>query len=218
MIGIYLIAHDSSKKVYIGSTTLSFKRRFIAHRSRLRTNTHDNPGLQATVNKYGMGGLSFNILEIVDDLSNIYGREQYWLDFYNKFGETFNCGKVAKNPMIGHAHSKEFKKYLSNINSGEGNPNYGRVWSKQVRKRMSISAKNRKPRIWTKEARKNLGNAMAKEYPAFINRVTGEIIPSGNNLRKLCQKKNLNYPRMIDVKNNKRKSHADWILFKEEKK
>lgn len=51
--GVYLILNLVNRKFYIGSTIVSFKKRFRDHKRKLTQNKHGNIHLQSAWNKYG---------------------------------------------------------------------------------------------------------------------------------------------------------------------
>ena len=73
-IGVYKIILNN--KIYIGSTNVGFRRRFLQH-------TNENNLIKTTYNMLKNGG-TFNILEICNGLSEkeIRDKEQYYIDQY----------------------------------------------------------------------------------------------------------------------------------------
>jgi group I intron endonuclease len=76
--GIYKITNKKNGKIYVGSS-LNIYKRWWYHAERLNNNTHTNPHLQASWNKYGGNNFCFSIIEIVN-ADNLLEREQYWID------------------------------------------------------------------------------------------------------------------------------------------
>lgn len=64
--GVYIITCLSSKKIYIGSTTMTFLKRYHHHSNQLSRNNHKNQYLQNSYNKYGKDEFTYDILEICD--------------------------------------------------------------------------------------------------------------------------------------------------------
>lgn len=62
---IYQIKNLVNNKVYIGQT-FNIENRFNTHVQQLNTNTHINPHLQSSFNKYGMDNFKFSILLKID--------------------------------------------------------------------------------------------------------------------------------------------------------
>ena len=79
MVGyIYKITNKITHQNYIGQT-IDIQRRKRTHRNRLNNNTHDNPKLQASWNKYGQDNFEFeswefqiNTLQELDQLECEY--------------------------------------------------------------------------------------------------------------------------------------------------
>jgi hypothetical protein len=80
--GIYAIKNIVDDRVYIGSTSDSFKRRWYNHKYTLGKNTHGNRHLQNSWNKHGEDAFEFSVIEGVDDGKLLSEREQYWIDYY----------------------------------------------------------------------------------------------------------------------------------------
>lgn len=113
--GIYKI-YSKAGHLYIGSST-QIKRRFLAHKSMLENDKHDNKKLQHYYNKYGTASLSFEVVELCHKLSLIE-IEQAYIDSYNPY---FNICKVAgatygQTPWKGRHHTSEVKKRISESN------------------------------------------------------------------------------------------------------
>lgn len=108
-LGIYKISHiDKSDLFYIGSASGTFNgkkcqkgfyRRFLEHLKALENKKHDSKYLQNVVNKYGIEGIRFEILEIVetDDRKVILEREQHYLDLLSP---AYNSSKTARCPTV----------------------------------------------------------------------------------------------------------------------
>ena len=77
--GVYIFKNKINGKCYIGSTVMSFKKRFNHHVYHLRENKHKNSHFQNAWNKYGEDSFEFNILEICPK-DKCLEREQYHLD------------------------------------------------------------------------------------------------------------------------------------------
>jgi len=107
----------------------------------------------------------------------------------------------------------------------------GKVKSDEHRKKLSIALKGRRlseeMRHKLSAIRKEMGDiasmqciaaaveVLSKPYPAFIHQITGEIIPTGYNLCKLCREKGLLQSSMCAVKNGRRHHHRGWTLLKD---
>jgi group I intron endonuclease len=117
-LGIYKITHLSKKDIfYIGSASGTFNgkkcqkgfyRRFLEHLHFLEHDKHTSKYLQNVVNKYGIEGIRFEILEIVEteDRKVILEREQYYLDTLKP---AYNSSTTAKCPTVPYTEERKRK-------------------------------------------------------------------------------------------------------------
>ena len=77
--GVYIFKNKINGKCYIGSTIMTFKKRFDHHVCHLRENKHKNKHFQNAWNKYGEDSFEYDILEICPK-DKCLEREQYYLD------------------------------------------------------------------------------------------------------------------------------------------
>lgn len=105
--GVYKITCKPTNKVYIGSTSQSFIKRFWQHEYELLKNKHKNPYLQYAFNKHGKENFNYEILEICSE--SILDREQFWMEKYNSTNKDigFNINTLASG---GDQFSKEVLK------------------------------------------------------------------------------------------------------------
>jgi len=133
------------------------------------------------------------------------------MDGYREKGyELYNCGIVAERPMENRKHTPEARQKMSEARQGKKHPLWGKSLSDETRRKMSAASLG-KPK--TKEHSRRVGEARARLYPAFFNHGTGEIIPAGRNLAKLCRERGLDGSCMWCVANGKRPRHAGWELL-----
>lgn len=132
--GIYSITNSINNKIYIGSA-VCIKQRFIEHKSDLKRQKH-NKRLQNFVNKYGIGVLKFNTVELVLDVNDLIGREQFWIDHYESWRSKkgFNICKVAGSTLglkMPDSHKDACRKrMLGNKHS------VGRKWTEEEKKKI----------------------------------------------------------------------------------
>lgn len=102
--GIYCIRNTNNNKVYIGSSR-NIEGRWRVHRSKLNLNKHHSQHLQLSYNL----GFSFvyEILEIVEDLSQLEIREQYWVDHYQSYKSDFGYNAVRTVSAINPSRMRE---------------------------------------------------------------------------------------------------------------
>ena len=89
--GVYQIRNTINGKVYIGSTTMTFQKRFWHHYHCLKTNKHKNLYLQRAWNKYGEENFIFEILSVCKK-SDCFIKEQEYLD---KISFKYNINPLA---------------------------------------------------------------------------------------------------------------------------
>jgi group I intron endonuclease len=117
--GVYKITHVQKPELfYIGSASSynnkkiqkGFYIRFYHHLKDLRNNKHNSKYLQNVVNKYGIEGIRFEILEIIEstDRKLILEREQYYLDTLKP---VYNSSTTARCPTV--PFTEERKKAIS---------------------------------------------------------------------------------------------------------
>lgn len=129
--GVYLIYHiQYPNKTYVGSTSSTYKyggfyHRFNDHYRELNNNNHYNEKLQNVVNKYGLSGIKFLVLEEYPS-ELCLGMEQYYINIFDPY---YNINKNASNSM-GYKHKKEFlEKRRSKIVQYDLNGNFIKVYS-----------------------------------------------------------------------------------------
>lgn len=127
--GVYIIRNLVNGKCYIGSTVMTFEKRYSHHSSRLNLNKHKNKHLQNAWNKYGENNFEFDILEICEK-ENCIIREQYYLDtileadkYVNNISSVFKDIGYNMNPYATYVppsdketiekRTKTFKEYVS---------------------------------------------------------------------------------------------------------
>lgn len=149
--GIYSITNLNNGKIYIGSS-VDVRSRFSQHKSGLRKSNHHNRYLQRAWDKYGEGCFEFKVIEVVEDVSVILEREQYWIDKYESYdssigynisptaGNTTGCmhtdesRKKISEAKKGFKHTDEFKKFIGECNSK-------RIITDETRSKLSESKK-----------------------------------------------------------------------------
>ena len=103
---VYAIRQTSTGRVYVGSSVFIYFR-WHKHRELLRKGRHDSCYMQAAYDQDGLEGLVFEILQIVEDISNIRLYEQEWTDKLEAYGpkglnaapSAFNCKGVRTHPL-----------------------------------------------------------------------------------------------------------------------
>jgi group I intron endonuclease len=116
LCGVYLILCGGNGKVYIGSAKdpeerWYGKRKGCGHLQALRKGEHYNTYLQRAFNKYGEASFNFRILELHNNRTEAYVREQYYLDSFQtwnrKIGFNQNTRAIGFNVEAAKAASKK---------------------------------------------------------------------------------------------------------------
>lgn len=95
--GIYKITNKLNNKVYIGQS-IDIEKRWEAHKF---YSYNEKTALQLAFKKYGVSNFNFEIIEKCDK-EKLNEREQYWIKFYNSYGENgynMNFGGENKNSL-----------------------------------------------------------------------------------------------------------------------
>lgn len=110
--GVYMIKNLLNNKVYIGSTKMTFKRRYSEHFRKLISNSHHNMYLNNSVKKHGIENFEFSIIEIIDksSLTYIRERESFFINYFNATKHGYNISDITLSPPI----NTEVKKKISN--------------------------------------------------------------------------------------------------------
>jgi group I intron endonuclease len=124
--GVYKIVNGVNGKFYIGSSN-NVRNRWQTHRTRLKSNSHENIHLQSAVNQYGIENFSL-VLERELPSSNpdlILEEEQKLLDKWVGTESCYNLNdRVDKlygihNPMYGKHHSHTTLEVMSRHRKGK---------------------------------------------------------------------------------------------------
>lgn len=110
---IYAIVNQATRDMYVGSA-VAVNRRWAVHKSKLRANTHHCRHLQNAFRKYGDDAFDWEIIEFVEDKTQLIAREQFWIDF---FKPAYNKRKIA-NSCLGLKRSDEARSRMAAAQTG----------------------------------------------------------------------------------------------------
>jgi hypothetical protein len=82
IIGVYVIINTITGDMYIGSS-VNINNRLLQHIEALKTGTHHNYKLQNAFDIYGYENFKFEILETVNDTSQLPFREYHYISLYH---------------------------------------------------------------------------------------------------------------------------------------
>ncbi len=212
---------EISKFVYIGKSNAPCER-FKDHMK-----CADNAGLREFVEERGTGSFELIILEKIGfSVSREWGkREKFWIKKFREEGHPL-CNKndgggglaehteetivkmseATKKYYETHVgywtdkhHTEETKTKISRASSGENHSMFGEHHTEEAK---------------AKIGKANIGNEYsAKPHPAFYNTSTGEYIPEGINLAKMCREYGLSCDVMGALRRKERTlSNCGWKL------
>lgn len=95
--GVYLINCIANGKFYVGSS-INVRNRLKQHYAGVTQGKAVNRHLQHAWDKYGAEAFFVEILESVENRTNLFDREQYWIDRLNAVKQGFNISATACRP------------------------------------------------------------------------------------------------------------------------
>ncbi len=116
--GIYLIINLYNNKFYVGSSKNLWERK-LNHFRDLKNQKHKNIYLQNSYNKHDKEYFTMVMIERVEDKKDLINREQYWIDTLDACNKeiAYNICPNAES-KLGHKHSEETKKKMSEVRKG----------------------------------------------------------------------------------------------------
>lgn len=231
-IGVYKIYHVEYKPeevVYIGSTSVKrgntirqgFRLRWLTHLKDLKQKSHCNSYLSNIVNKYGIEGLRFEIVEVCEP-DECIEKEQYWIDYYDSYNKGYNAAPKASStlgfkmyenvvikrciPIIQYSLNGDFVKewksradikrklgFLFNPQfTQKGYQAYGFQWRKKT-ENYPLKIEPYKNKLCFKILCYNKEGEFLKEYQSILDASLQLEIPTGNISRALKSKTGLSY-------------------------
>lgn len=162
---IYAYTNLESGRMYIGQT-IDPERRFKEHlTANYKQGWHID--YQNNPDKYEYSIIEMNVPE--DKLDE---REIYWISFFDTYNNGYNLNEGGGG-IRGYRHTEETKKKMSDNNTGESNPFYGKHHTEESKKKMSESLAGKT--AWNK------GQKMSDE---FTKKVSNSLIGNTRHLGK----------------------------------
>ena len=183
IFGIYQI--ELNNKIYIGSTTSSFKSRWSQHLSDFKKG-RNSPHMQNAYNKYGDSTLKFSILKIVKRKEDCIPREQYYIDTLKP---QYNICQIAGS-CLGVVHTEETKRKMSEANKGK-------IISEETKRKMREAKKGRK---LSEEHKRKIGvaikgNIHTEETKRKMSEASKGIICSEETRKKMSMAAKLSWAK-----------------------
>ncbi len=112
MQGVYKIENINNGKKYIGSSK-DIEKRFYQHKQELKNKTHHSVKLQNAWSKAKNKDIFlFDVVEVVDDISALKEREQYYIDLFDAYYGGYNCSLKVDNPRYAKKNLDKKRKAL----------------------------------------------------------------------------------------------------------
>lgn len=112
MTGIYKITNRSSGRFYIGSA-IDCQQRWHTHLHLLRRGRHPNPMLMAVFKSAGEAGLAFEVVEVIERLTDLIVAEQRHIDTAIAAGHAIYNIRLLAGSQLGFRHSAESRAKMS---------------------------------------------------------------------------------------------------------
>lgn len=120
---IYKATNLINKKVYIGLTTKSLKRRKQCH----YTHINDNFKFHQALKKYNKNNFIWEEIDNASNIEELKEKEKYWIEKYDSYNNGYNSTLGGDGGgMLNKKHSNKTKQNLSNKMKGENNPFYNK--------------------------------------------------------------------------------------------
>lgn len=190
---VYIHITPNGKR-YVGLTTQKLANRWNSGKGYRKQKL-----FMRAIEKYGWDNIEHIVYE-VDSQKEMMYLEAYLIRYYNTTDKRYgyNITPGGEHPT-GYSLSEETKKKLR-MRMGEKHPNYGRKWSEEVRKRMSLGKLGKKPTPEVKEKRrKHLIDAIGVPVQQFTkdgilineyNTITEASVSTGvnnSNINECCK-------------------------------
>jgi group I intron endonuclease len=157
---IYAIVNNVTRDMYVGSA-VAVNRRWNAHGRDLVKQCHYNTRLQRAYDKYGANAFDWEIIQFVDNKTELIAREQFWMDF---FKPVYNGRPVANSPL-GTKHSAETRAKMSAAAKKKVFTEAHRQNISKAKKGICTTSDNQKKRL----SELNKGKVLSAETKAKIS-------------------------------------------------
>jgi group I intron endonuclease len=174
--GIYGFLCQSNNKLYIGSS-IDLSTRFNNHIKGFKSNIL----LQRAINKYNLQDFYFIIFEYCEP-EELLSREQFYLD---EIKPEFNILKTAGS-LLGYKHTEESIAKMSEIKTGQNNPNFGITPTAETKALISETKKGENNPMFGKtgESHPRFGTTHSAESIAKISAAKKGKSPSAETIAK----------------------------------
>lgn len=131
-------------KYYIGSSN-NIQRRWRNHKVELNANRHCNPYLQSAWNKYGSDKFEFNVIEYLNNESEIVEKEQIYINKTNCLSPKGYNSKPLAGSNFGWIPTIETRRKMSDSHKGKRTQPIGYKHSNETILKLKNKRKNKTP-------------------------------------------------------------------------
>lgn len=206
--GVYAIKNLKDGKVYVGSTSQGFRKRFGEHRKRLRAGTHKNRHLQEAWARDGAESFAFSVLEVVTDMDSLLSVEAAWMARtqcwdnnrgYNFRKEPHSNRGIKLGPQSPETIARRSAAMTGRIVSEETRaklrarpPRRGFKPSEEQKRAISLALKGRRPHAYSEEWRaknsaSHKGLKMPPRSPEHSARISEALRRRGGTAKALTE-------------------------------
>lgn len=196
-------------KIYIGQT-INPKRRKYYYKNLISFKQHIK--LYNSCKKNGW--IPFDYFEVIDEIvtdsikTMLNEKEKYWIKYYNSFNNGLNCNEGG-NGNIGHKHSKETKRKLSESAKG-------RKHSEETKKIIGEASKGRKhseesKKLMSKIKKERMNNNTKLKISIGLKGNKNGVGNKGRSKKIICLTNNKIYESIKDAA-NELGLHSDGII------
>lgn len=218
MMFLYKIRNVVNDKVYIGQSTQKTQQRLFEHRSKLRSNVHENIHLQRAWNKYGEDAFEFVVIQETSCLRELNDLEEQYIARYKslnrKFGYNIRGGgnnrflsedtkkKISQSKLGVSIHTAESRKKISDAQTGK-------IHSVESRRKRS---KKLKGIVWSESVINSwiLGHRKGVPYPT-LQAPNGQIYTL-TNATQFAMEHNLSQQSISRLANGRVKQYKGWTV------
>lgn len=141
MYCVYIFQHKQNHKIYVGKTK-DFSKRLVRHKKSM---ANPKQYFARALAKDGLDAFDYFILEKWEAETDCFEAESFWIAFFssnlNDHGYNLTNGGEGSS---GYKHTQEAISKMRTINTGPGNPRFGKRHTEQSRKLMSKRTHERK--------------------------------------------------------------------------
>jgi group I intron endonuclease len=167
---IYKITNLINKKVYIGQTVQSLKKRKNKHLSELRNKKRPNSHLTLSFHKFGENSFIFETIESCNSLSELSEREKFWIKHYKSNDKNFGYNETEGGTGTAGLNKAILKEMGLKVSKSLK----GRKLSKEHSKKIGLAQKGK---IISLEQRKKISETLKRKYKS------GELISKPSYVR-----------------------------------